>query len=52
MSDYEKLKKIIDETDELIKKGITNSDPEFDAWEIKVKRFIAKKYGIIKPISH
>ena len=45
MSDYEKLKKIIDETDELIKKGITNSDPEFDAWEIKVKRFIAKKYG-------
>ena len=45
MSDYEKLKKIIEETDKLIKKDITNSDPEFDAWEMKVKRFIAQKYG-------
>ena len=46
MSDYEKLKKIIDDTDELIKKDITNSDPEFDAWEMKVKRFISNKYGV------
>ena len=45
MSEYEKLKKIIDETDELIKNDITNSDPEFAAWEMKVKRFISNKYG-------
>lgn len=45
MSDYEKLKKIIDETDKLIKKDITNSDPEFEAWEMKVKRFISNQYG-------
>lgn len=45
MSDYEKLKKIIDKTDELIKKDISTSDPEFNAWELKVKRFISKKFG-------
>jgi len=45
MSDYEKLKKIINETDDLIKKDITNSDPEFEAWEMKVKRFISNQYG-------
>ncbi len=45
MSDYEKLKKIIDETNELIKKDITNSAPEFAAWEMKVKRFISNQYG-------
>lgn len=46
MSDYEKLKKLIDDTDELIKKDITNSDPEFEAWEMRVKRFISKKFGV------
>lgn len=46
MSNYEKLKKIIDETDELIKKDITNSDPEFEAWGMKVKRFISNQYGV------
>lgn len=45
MNDYEKLKKLIDDTDELIKKGITGSDPEFEAWKMKVKHFISKKFG-------
>lgn len=45
MTNYEKLKKLIEETDELIKKGITNDDPEFDAWEMRVKRFLVKMFG-------
>ena len=45
MTDSEKLKKLIEETDGLIKKDITSADPEFAAWEMKVKRFISKKYG-------
>ena len=45
MTDYEKLKKLIEETDELIRKDITHSDPEFNAWKSKIKRFISKVYG-------
>ncbi|MCM1023964.1 MAG: nucleotide-binding protein [Prevotella sp.] len=45
MSGYEKLKKLIGDTDELIKKDITSSDPEFAAWEVKVKRFVSNKFG-------
>lgn len=45
MTDYEKLKKIIDETDELIKKDTTHSDPKFEPWKMKVMRFISDKYG-------
>lgn len=45
MTDYEKLKKIIEDAEGLIKKGVTSSDPEFEAWEMRVKRFISSKYG-------
>ncbi len=45
MTDYEKLKKLIADTDALIKKDITNSEPEFEAWEMKIKRFLSNKYG-------
>ena len=45
MTDIEKLKKLIEETDDLIKMDITNSDTIFEAWEMKVKRFIAKVFG-------
>ena len=31
MNDYEKLKKILSETDKLIGANITNSDPAFEA---------------------
>lgn len=45
MTDYEKLKKLIADTDELIKKDITNSDIEFKAWDTKMYRLIDKYYG-------
>ena len=46
MSDYEKLKKLIDDTDELIKKDITALDSEFEVWNMKIELFISKKYGV------
>ena len=45
MTDYEKLKRLIEDTDELIQQDITNSDPKFDAWEMKIKRFISRMFG-------
>lgn len=45
MSDYEKLKSIIDEIDVLIGKSVTKFTPEFQAWHTKAERFLAKKYG-------
>ncbi len=45
MSDYEKLKKIIAETSNLISMNIKSSDPDFKAWHKKVERFISSKYG-------
>ena len=45
MTDYEKLKSIIDEIDELIALRSPSSTPKFNAWESKARRFIAKKYG-------
>lgn len=45
MTDYERLKKLIEDTDALIAQDITNSDPKFDAWDLKVKRFFANYFG-------
>ena len=45
MSDYDKLKKIYDEIDELIKNEVTSEDPEFVTWYTKAERFIRNKYG-------
>ena len=45
MTEYERLKKLIEDTDALIALDITNSDPKFEAWEMKVKRFISKVFG-------
>ena len=45
MTDYEKLKKIIDEIDVLIKKKVSASDPDFEAWHIKAERFLIKTFG-------
>lgn len=45
MTDFQKLKDIIDEVDVLIAKGITSSNPDFQAWKTKTERFLIKKYG-------
>lgn len=45
MTDYQKLKSIIDEIDVLISAEITSSAPSFQAWKTKAERFLIKKYG-------
>ena len=45
MSDYEKLKKIIDEIDILISNNVTDSDVAFQTWKTKAERFLISKYG-------
>lgn len=45
MTDYEKLKSIIDEIDVLISMGVTSSDSDFQAWKTKAERFLIKRYG-------
>lgn len=45
MSDYEKLKKIIDEIDILIANYVTASDVAFQTWKTKAERFLISKYG-------
>ena len=45
MTDYEKLKGIIDEIDVLIAHHVDSSAPKFKAWQTKTERFLIKKYG-------
>lgn len=45
MSDYERLKEIIDEIDPLIQHRVTKHAPAFVAWYAKAERFLTKKYG-------
>ena len=45
MTDYEKLKEIIDEIPELISANISSSDAKFQAWKSKAERFLIRKYG-------
>lgn len=45
MTDYEKLKGIIDKIDVLIEKGVHSSDANFQAWKTKAERFLIKKFG-------
>ena len=45
MTDYEKLKSIIEEIDVLIAKKVSSSDADFEAWQTKAERFLVKKYG-------
>ena len=45
MTDYKKLKGIIDEIDVLIAKKVSSSDADFEAWQTKAERFLVKKYG-------
>ena len=45
MTDYEKLKGIIDEIDVLTAHHVDASAPKFKAWQTKTERFLIKKYG-------
>lgn len=45
MSDYEKLRKLCDEIDELIANQVTTSSPDFITWHTKLDRFLLEKYG-------
>lgn len=45
MTDYEKLKSIIDEIDNLVQNEISYTDSRFDLWKSRTERFLLKKYG-------
>lgn len=45
MTDYEKLKNITDEIDDLTKNNITSEAVEFQAWKTKAERFLINKFG-------
>ena len=45
MTDYEKLKKIIDEAAYLSKHGVFPTAPAFQSWYNLTERFLLKKYG-------
>ena len=45
MTEYQKLEKLISDARALIEKQVTNSDTDFEAWEVNVRRFLSKKYG-------
>ena len=44
MTDYEKLKSIIDEIDNLVQNEISYTDSRFDLWKSRTERFLLKKY--------
>lgn len=45
MTDYEKLKSIVDEADSLSKKEVRWKNPEVQAWYSKTERWLVKYYG-------
>lgn len=45
MTDYEKLKQIIDEIPSLISANTLSTDAVFKAWKTKAERFLLHKYG-------
>lgn len=45
MTEYQKLEKLIFDARALIEKQVTNSNTDFEAWEVNVRRFLSKKYG-------
>ena len=45
MTDYQKLKGIIDEIDDLISRGVRPSNADFQAWKTKAERFLISVYG-------
>ena len=45
MNDLDRLKKLIQQADELLSQNVTTSSPEFSAWHLSVKRFLEHKFG-------
>ena len=45
MTDYDKLKQIIDEIPKLISANVSSSDAGFQAWKARAERFLIHKYG-------
>lgn len=45
MTKVNKFKNIIGEIDQLISKNVVSSSPEFQAWKVKVERFLISEYG-------
>lgn len=45
MTKVNKFKSIIGEIDQLIRNNITSLSPEFQAWKVKVERFLISEYG-------
>ena len=45
MTNYEKLKSIVDEVDSLCSKGVQWRSPEFQAWYSKTERWLIKYFG-------
>lgn len=45
MTDYEKLKEILDEIDNLLCHHVLPTAPAFDGWHTKAERFLLNKYG-------
>ena len=45
MTEYEKLKGIIDKIDDLISHHVRSSAPAFETWYTKAERFLIKEYG-------
>ena len=45
MTDYEKLKNIVDEIDVLISRRVRSSVPAFETWYTKAERLLIKVYG-------
>ena len=44
-NDSKKLEQLIGDIDDLIKKGVSSSSPEFTAWRISVQRLLNKVFG-------
>lgn len=45
MNSYDKLKSIIEEIDSLIAQQVSAGSPAFQAWKVKVERFLIYEYG-------
>lgn len=45
MTDYERLKGIIDEIDDLLSRHVSSSTPAFEAWHMKAERFLINTFG-------
>ena len=44
-NEREKLNTIIQQAEELLQKDVTNSSPEFEAWNMKAERFLIHQFG-------